>query len=118
MSVDLQTLSIFPLGSFQMKPPLEFLIYQQIKNPIFLNQYTFLKNALKGLPTKPSTFLSKTFKKFFPKQSYEQTNTPFYSNNKPFWDLTILGDPDNKDNNQQKSSLTLCYLTILENMLL
>ena len=58
---------------------------------------------LRGLPTKPSTFLSNTFKKFFPKQSYEQTNTPYFiSNNKPFWDLTIVGDPYNKDNNPAK----------------
>ena len=103
MSVDLQT-KYFSAGFFPNETSFRISnISTDKKSNLPKSVYILEKMLLRGLPTKPSTFLSNTAKKFFPKQSYEQTNTPYFiSNNKPFWDLTILGDPYNKDNNPAK----------------
>ena len=99
-----------------MKPPLEFLIYQQIKSDLPKSVY-ILENALKGLPTNPLHSFQKHLRNSFPNKVMSRQIHRILSPTTNHFGIYYPFDPDNKDNNPA-SSLTLCYLTISENMLL
>ena len=59
------------------------------------------KIMLRGIPTKPSQFLLKEFKKHFPNEIFEKTKQPYFISDKETnWSKqTILGNDDNPNDN-------------------
>ncbi len=71
--------------------------------PIPLSVSVAEKMILRGLPTKPSTYLAEELEKYFPGQIHKDAQVPAFTCNKaPVWISTIKGSPENSDNNPAK----------------
>ena len=66
-----------------------------------LSIYLTEKIILRGIPSKPSSFLINKLKKKFPEQQFENTIKPYFINDKPSnWsEQTILGNNNNPSDN-------------------
>ena len=73
---------------------------EKSKDDVLSSIYLVEKMLLRGLPTKPSTYLMEQMRKHFPDHKENKSKSPtFIDNSIPIWDKTILGNEKNPDNN-------------------